>query len=70
MDLITLKKLIPQVNTELLQFIANEAVAMDIPADTTLLKTGNYVRSIPLVVKGLVKVSRIEDDREFLLYYV
>jgi CRP/FNR family transcriptional regulator, anaerobic regulatory protein len=70
MDLITLKKLIPQVNTELLQFIANEAVAMDIPADTTLLKTGNYVRSIPLVVKGLVKVSRIEDDKELLLYYI
>ena len=70
MDLITLKKLLPQVNTELLQFIATEAVEMDIPAETTLLKTGNYVRSIPLVVKGLVKVSRIEDDKELLLYYI
>ena len=70
MDLITLKKLLPQVNTELLQFIAAEAVEMDIPAETTLLKTGNYVRSIPLVVKGLVKVSRIEDDKELLLYYI
>jgi len=70
MDLITLKKLLPQVNTELLQFIATEAVDMDIPAETTLLKTGNYVRSIPLVVKGLVKVSRIEDDKELLLYYI
>ena len=70
MDLITLKKLLPQVNTELLQFIATEAVEMDIPAETTLLKTGNYVRSIPLVVQGLVKVSRIEDDKELLLYYI
>ena len=70
MDLVTIKKLLPQVNTELLQFIVNESVEMDIPAETTLLKTGNYVRSIPLVVKGLVKVSRIEDDRELLLYYI
>ena len=70
MDLITLKKLLPQVNTELLQFIATEAVEMDIPAETTLLKTGNYVRSVPLVVQGLVKVSRIEDDKELLLYYI
>ena len=70
MDLVTIKKLLSQVNTELLQFIVNESVEMDIPAETTLLKTGNYVRSIPLVVKGLVKVSRIEDDRELLLYYI
>ena len=70
MDLVTIKKLLPHVNTELLQFIINESVVMDIPAETTLLKTGNYVRSIPLVVKGLVKVSRIEDDRELLLYYI
>ena len=70
MDLVTIKKLLPHVNTELLQFIINESVEMDIPAETTLLKTGNYVRSIPLVVKGLVQVSRIEDDKELLLYYI
>ena len=70
MDLITLKKLIPQVNTELLQFIANEAVEMNVPADTTLLKTGNYVQSVPLVMSGLIRVSRNEDDKELLLYYI
>ncbi len=70
MELITLKKILPQVNTELLQFIANEAIEMDVPADTTLLKTGNYVQSVPLVVKGLIRVSRNEDDKELLLYYI
>ena len=70
MDLITLKKLIPQVNTQLLQFIANEAVEMNVPADTTLLKTGNYVQSVPLVMSGLIRVSRNEDDKELLLYYI
>ncbi len=70
MELITLKKILPQVNTELLQFIANEAIEMDVPTDTTLLKTGNYVQSVPLVVKGLIRVSRNEDDKELLLYYI
>lgn len=70
MDLLTLKKLIPQLDTELLQFIANEAVEMVIPSDTTLLKTGNYVQSVPLVIEGLIRVSRNEADKELLLYYI
>jgi CRP/FNR family transcriptional regulator, anaerobic regulatory protein len=70
MDLITLKKLIPQLDTELLQFIASEAVEMHVPADATLLKTGNYVQSVPLVVDGLIRVSRNENDKEILLYYI
>jgi CRP/FNR family transcriptional regulator len=70
MDIIDLKKLIPQVDAELLQFIAKEAVEMDIPADTTLLKTGNYVQTVPLVVNGLIRVSRNEEDKELLLYYI
>jgi len=70
MDLITLKKLIPQVDTELLQFIADEAIEMVVPSDTTLLKTGNYVQSVPLVIKGLIRVSRNEEEKELLLYYI
>lgn len=70
MELISLKKILPQIDTELLQFIANEAVEMEVPTDTTLLKTGNYVQSVPLVVKGLIRVSRNENDKELLLYYI
>lgn len=70
MDILSLKKLIPQVDIELLQFIAKEAVEMDIPADTILLKTGNYVQSVPLVVNGLIRVSRTDEDKELLLYYI
>lgn len=70
MELITLKKILPQVDTELLKFIAAEAIEMDVPADSILLKTGNYVQSVPLVIKGLIRVSRNEDDKELLLYYI
>ena len=70
MDIKILKKIIPQIDNELLQFIANEAIEMDFPAETTLLKTGNYVQSVPLVVNGLIRVSRNEEDKELLLYYI
>ena len=70
MELITLKKILPLVDAELLKFIASEAVEMDVPADSTLLKTGNYVQSVPLVIKGIIRVSRNEDDKELLLYYI
>jgi len=70
MEFITLKKILPQVDMELLQFIAGEAVEMVVPADRVLLKTGNYVQSVPLVIQGLIRVSRTEDDKELLLYYI
>ena len=70
MDFSELKKIIPQVDTRLIQLIATEATEMIIPADSTLLKTGNYVHVVPLVISGLIRVSRNEDSKELLLYYI
>lgn len=70
MELLALKRILPQVDSALLQFIADQAVEMDFPADTTILKTGNYVHSVPLVAEGLIRVSRNDEDKELLLYYL
>ncbi|MCO5248749.1 MAG: Crp/Fnr family transcriptional regulator [Chitinophagales bacterium] len=36
-----------------------------------ILNEGAYIRSIPIILKGMMKVIRTEDDgREILLYYV
>lgn len=70
MDILKLKKLIPHIDNDLLQFIANEAKEIEMAADTNLLKTGNYVQAVPLVVNGLIKVSKVEQDKELLLYYI
>lgn len=70
MDILKLKKLIPHVDNDLLQFIANEAKEIEVAADTNLLKTGNYVQAVPLVIHGLIKVSKVEQDKELLLYYI
>jgi CRP/FNR family transcriptional regulator, anaerobic regulatory protein len=70
MELTTIRNIIPQLDSELIKLIASGAEVMEIPADTILLKTGNYVHSVPLVINGLIRVSRIEEDKELLLYYI
>lgn len=41
------------------------------PVGSVILNENAYIRSIPIVTKGLMKVIRTEDDgREILLYYI
>lgn len=35
-----------------------------------IMDYGKYVRSMPLILKGTIKVFREEDDKEILLYYL
>lgn len=43
---------------------------VEVPEDTTLIRYGQYIKVVPLVLDGVVKVMRKEPDREFLLYFI
>ena len=43
---------------------------MTVSADTTILREGQYVKVIPLVLKGFIKVYISGEDKELLLYYI
>lgn len=43
---------------------------MEIPAGTEILREGQYVKVVPLVVEGLIKVFTRQEDKELLLYYI
>lgn len=43
---------------------------MRIPANTLILDEGSYVKTIPIVLSGLLRVLRRDDMREIMLYYV
>ncbi|OQY03404.1 MAG: hypothetical protein B6I20_05110 [Bacteroidetes bacterium 4572_117] len=46
-----------------------ETVSLE--ANSTLLKSGNYIKVIPIVLKGRIKVIRKDDSgKEILLYYI
>lgn len=51
------------------EIIASSKVA-DIPAETEILREGQYVKVIPVVIEGLIKVYSRFEDKDLLLYYI
>ncbi len=43
---------------------------IEIPDQTEILRVGQYVKVIPIVLEGLLKVCTQYEDRDLLLYYI
>ena len=55
----------------LLAELRKHSILKTFPAGSVILNEDSYIRSIPIVQKGTLKVMRTEDDgREILLYYI
>ena len=50
--------------------IMRDSKTMKIPQDTEILREGQYVKVIPIVVEGLIKVFTRHQDKDLLLYYI
>lgn len=66
----TLQQLLSSLNTDLIKEISDSVAPIEVPADTQLLEEGSFVHAVPLVTKGLIRVSRRDEERELLLYYI
>lgn len=70
-ELPTIKKLFPDFEPELLQSIESSASIREIPAGTLIVRSGQFIRSTMLVLEGLIKVYRTDDDgNEFFMYHL
>lgn len=70
---LTLSELQPlssRFSGELLNEIAEHGMIMDFAEGTEILKEGQYIKLIPIVLKGLVKVFASFEEKELLLYYI
>lgn len=66
-----LKKRFPFFEQELLEEIATHGYLKEIEENEELMREGQFIKSFPLVLEGLVRISRIDDDgHELLLYYL
>ncbi len=65
-----LPQLLPGLDTGLIKEIIENTSPIEVPADTQLLEEGSYVKSVPMVIRGLIRVSRRDEDKELLLYYI
>lgn len=67
----TLETLFPSFEKGLIENIINEGEARTFEPDENVVKTGQYFRSILLVVEGLIKVYREDENgNEFFIYYL
>jgi CRP/FNR family transcriptional regulator len=55
---------------ELVDKIIAASNIVEVPKQTELLREGQYVKVVPIVQKGLLKVFTRQQDKELLLYYI
>lgn len=64
------KEYLPGFSNELLAEIAEFGKIKEVPPGVEILKEGQYVKVIPIVLEGLVKVFTRIEEKELLLYYI
>lgn len=65
-----LKNKLPYLDNNLIEEIIAKAMDVTIPAHQQILREGQYIKTIPLLISGLVKVNTSHGDKEILLYYI
>jgi CRP/FNR family transcriptional regulator, anaerobic regulatory protein len=65
-----IKKYLPGFGEELILEIAHHGIIKEVPAGVEILKEGQYIKAIPIVLEGLVKVFTRIEEKELLLYYI
>jgi len=56
---------------KLLEAIAKEGISLSFSAGDTIINYGSYIKTVPLLLSGSVKVIREDEEgREMLLYYL
>lgn len=66
----TLHSYLPGYEPELLQQMTEHGTVQEIPAQTTILRQGQYAKVLPVVLRGVVKVITGDGEKELLLYYI
>ncbi len=59
------------INKNLLARLMKEGVLRTFDEDTVIIEEHDYIRNIPIVLSGSIKVLKIDEDgKELLLYYI
>lgn len=66
----SLKEYLHYLPAEFINEIEQYGAIKDFTADTEILREGQYVKLVPLVLEGVVKVFTRHEDKELLLYYI
>lgn len=70
LDTAEIQKFLPGFDAELTAAIAEHGLIREVPAGMEILREGQPIRSVPIVLEGLVKVFTRQGEKELLLYYI
>lgn len=65
-----LKSYFPNFKDELLELLTRKCETVTLPPHEEILRKGQYVKVIPIVLKGLLRVYVTHEDKELLLYHI
>lgn len=61
----------PFFEAELREAIINDGLLKEVDAGAALIEEDQFIRSFPILIKGLIRVTRMEENgNELLLYYL
>jgi CRP/FNR family transcriptional regulator len=63
-------KALQHLSPDLVSEIMASAIVKQIPKENEILREGQYIKVIPIVLEGLIKVFTRHKDKELLLYYI
>ncbi|WP_299057698.1 Crp/Fnr family transcriptional regulator [uncultured Polaribacter sp.] len=64
------KKILSFLNPKLLEKLIKESTLKEFAKDTQIIREEQYIKAIPIVINGLVKVYSRFEEKELLLYYI
>ena len=64
------RRILSFLKPDLVEKILQESTLQEVPKGTEILREHQYVKVLPIVVNGLIKVYSRFDEKELLLYYI
>ncbi len=65
-----LKQKFPNFEKRMLKDMLSHGMIKEVPGGMEVIRYGQYMKMLPIVLDGVVKVYSQYEDREFLLYYI
>lgn len=63
-------RILSKLDPDLINEIKESCSEIEIPKNTEVVRDGQYIKAVPIITKGLIKVFTRHEDKELLLYYI
>jgi len=61
----------PVINKQLLDKLLKEGTVKTFPPESVIIEEHDYIKNVPIVLSGSIKVFKLDEDgKELLLYYI